>query len=430
MATSESPILPRTPVRRAADVTAARLGRAILGYLVAITCIITLAPFRFASAPVHGLTDLWDWKDAVMNVVMFVPLGFVYQLTRPVGAPLNQQRVLLLGALLSGFIETVQLFAPSRYTSLVDLATNAVGAVVGAWLYHTIVQRLEGDSTVRSLALELPLMGLVYLLVPLLWLTGLASDGGSRAWLMLPVLAFGGGILGTVYAAYLEPNAGRSPWWLFLSASTWYGVAFLPGTFRQTAVVVAGGAVVFGTAWLRSIATRRYRQGAAIQRFELPTLRLVLPLFAAYLALSSLWPLQLTDGRSVWMTPLLTQSTASKTDVFVALEHVAAFTLVGYIIAEFHGRDLLRYRAIAGRVALWSGGLSLLLEAARSVHPLYRASLSMYLLTMGAALFGGWMYQLQRDHVRALLQRRTARVAVSACTPAQGTLHASQRHVA
>ena len=64
----------RTPVRRAADVTAERLGRAILGYLVAITCIITLAPFRFASSPVHGLTDLWDWKDAVMNVVMLASM--------------------------------------------------------------------------------------------------------------------------------------------------------------------------------------------------------------------------------------------------------------------------------------------------------------------------------------------------------------------
>ena len=429
MASSGSPTTHRTPVRRAADVTAERLGRAILGYLIAITGIITLAPFRFASSPVHGLTDIWDWKDAVMNVVMFVPLGFVYQLTRPVGAPLNARRVLLLGAIFSGLIETVQLFAPSRFTSLVDLATNASGALVGAWIYRTVVKRLEGESTVRTLALELPLMGLVYLLVPLLWLTGLASDGGTRAWLMLPVLAFGGSILGTVYAAYLEPRAGRSTWWLFVSATAWYAIAFLPGTFRQTSVVIAGGVVVLGTAWLRSIATRRYRQGAALQRFELPTLRLVLPLFAAYLALSSLWPLELTDGRSVWMTPLLAQINPTKTDVFIALEHVAAFTLVGYIIAEFHGRDLQQYRAIAGRVAVWGGGLSLLLEAARSVHPNYRASVSMYLLTMGAALFGGWMYQLQRAHVRALLARRTAR-ATPLSDASLATASSNQRQVA
>jgi hypothetical protein len=29
------------------------------------------------------------------------------------------------------------------------------------------------------------------------------------------------------------------------------------------------------------------------------------------------------------------------------------------------------------------------------------------LITIGAAVFGGWLYILQRDHVRALVERRT-----------------------
>lgn len=45
--------------RRTADFTALRRGRAILGYLVVVTSIITLAPFRFQWAAAHGVTDRW-----------------------------------------------------------------------------------------------------------------------------------------------------------------------------------------------------------------------------------------------------------------------------------------------------------------------------------------------------------------------------------
>ncbi len=384
-----------------------RLGRAVLGYLAAVTLIITLAPFRFATVPQHGLTRLWDWPDIVMNIVMFVPIGFVYQLTRPAGARVRWLRVTLLGAALSGSIETAQLFEATRFTSLVDLATNTAGAVIGAWVYGVALRRLEGESTVRTLALELPLMGLVYLLVPLMWLTGLASENGARAWLVLPIVAFAGGILGTVYSAYLAPTRRLSRGWLLLAATVWYVVALLPGRIRQTDLLFAGAAIMLGSAWLRSLATERHRQQDGTRRFELPTLRLVMPLFAAYLALSSLWPLGAADGMWHSMIALLPAVESSTTAIFVALEHIAAFTLVGYIVAEFYGRDLDRYRQLVGRVMRWGGGIVVLLEIARGFHPAYGASVLMVTFSLGAAAVGGWIYQLQRDHVRALLVRRT-----------------------
>ncbi len=399
------------PFLRSSDTTAQRLGRALLGYLVAITLIITLAPFRFADHPVHGLSDLWDWSDVIMNIVMFVPLGFVYQLTRPAGIALRVPTVLLLGAALSACIEGAQLFAVTRFTSLVDISTNAIGAAVGAWGYTMVMRRIEGASTVRSMALELPLMGLIYLLVPLVWLAGLASADGPRAWLVLPIVAFASGIIGTVHAAYLQPSRNVGHFWLLVAAAGWYVIALLPGTIRQWNLLAAGATIALGVAWLRSLATQRYRERHASRRFELPTLRLVLPLFAGYLALSSLWPLTATDGMWQYTTALIASVQPTKTDIFVALEHVSAFTLVGYIIAEFHGRDLPRYRQIAARVLLWSGGLSVMLEGARGVHPLYRFSVPMLACTTFAALFGGWIYQLQREHVRALLRRRMAPTA-------------------
>lgn len=411
---SESVTMPRPRTRRAADLTGLRLGRAVLAYLIAITAIITLAPFRFASTPVHGLTGIWSWTDIVMNVVMFVPIGFVYQLTRPAGSAVHWTRVLVLGASLSGAIEVAQLFAESRFSSLIDLATNTSGALLGAWGYTLILARIEGPSAVRTLALELPLMGLVYLLIPLMWLIGLASDGGGRAWLVLPIVAFAGGVLGTIYAAYIEPARHVPRIWLLVAAVGWCLVSLLPGTIRDRDLLLACMAMVIGTAWLRSVATRRYRDEHGTRRFEIPTLRLMMPLFAAYLALSSLWPLDAADFSWRGTIALIDVDDAGMTDIFMALEHVAAFTLVGYIIAEFHGRDLTRYRQIVMRVVVCSTLLTLLLEVARGFHPAYHASALMVGYTIGAALLGGWLYQLQRDHVRALLTRRTAWSAVPA----------------
>ncbi len=370
--------------------------------------IITLAPFHFAASPQHGLSAVWTWSDLVMNVLMFLPFGFVYQMTRPAGAPAPFGRVLLLGAALSAVVETAQLFEPTRYTSLFDIATNALGAAVGSTAYLVALKRVQGENAVRTLALELPLMALVYLLVPLAWLMGLTSGQDVRQWLAVPVGLFAGGILGTVHAAYLTPGKKVTYGWLLASALLWFSVALLPATIRDRGLVVAAAAVTLGSAWLRSIATARYRTCFGSRRFELPTLRLMMPLFAAYLALSSLWPLD--EATATWRASLglLPAGTAlTNRLIYQMLEHVAAFTLVGFMTAEFYGRYETRYREIAPRVLGWGAGVSLLLEATRGFHPQYGASLAMLLMTIAACGFGGWLYQLQRDHVKALLARRT-----------------------
>jgi glycopeptide antibiotics resistance protein len=404
--------------RRTADFTALRLGRAVLGYLALVTSIITMAPFRFQWTPAHGLTSNWSWSDLVMNVLMFVPFGFVYQLTRPRGAPPDWPRVVILGAALSATIETVQLFSPTRFTSLLDLATNTAGAALGAWLFARLARRLEGDTAVQSLALELPLMGLVYQLIPLCWLIGLGSEGGDRGVFVLPIAAFAGAVLGAVHAAYLARERFQDRRWLVAFALGWVIVAVIPGTRGDIGLIGAGATLAVGIALLRSIATARHRAADAPVRFEVPTLRLVMPLFAAYLALSSLWPLD--AATPVWhgivaLAPPHVELTQPV--VYRLLEHVAAFTLAGYVIAEFHGRDARGLRDTARRVALWAGGMSLLLEVARGWYPDAGASMMLWLFTVVAALFGGWLYLLQRDHVRALVDRRRLLASLAATEP-------------
>jgi glycopeptide antibiotics resistance protein len=397
----------RPRFRRAADFTALRLGRAVLGYLALTTLVITLAPFRFQLTPAHGLTTIWTWSDLVMNVLMFVPFGFVHQLTRPRGAPADWWRVLWLGAALSGAIETAQLFAPDRYSSLLDVATNTAGALVGAALFARVSRYVESDDTVQSLALELPLMGLVYLLVPLAWLLGLGSEGDERRVLLLLLSLVAGAILGTVHGAYVAPAAGRRPQrWLIAFPAAWVLVSVVPGARGEWDIVAAALGVTLASAIWRDTAMQR-APDISPRRFELPTLRLVLPVFAMYLALASLWPL--TGATLEWRWTLaLTPSTValSQPMVYRALEHIAAFTLVGYIGAEYHGRDSRRMRQVLPRVLSFTVTASALLEGARGFHEAYGASVLLFALTQVAAVFGAYVYVLQRAHVRALVKRR------------------------
>ncbi len=414
--------------RRAADFTALRLGRAVLGYLVLITAIITLAPFHFATRPVHGLTALWTWSDLVMNVLMFVPFGFVYQLTRPRGAPPDWPRVVVLAGAASGLIEAVQLFSPERFSSLLDVATNVTGAAVGAWLVDRLSDRLDGERAVDSLALELPLMGLVYQLVPLCWLIGLGSAGSMRRALLLPVAAIAGAVLGTVHGAYITLASSDDRRWIVGMTLGWVTVAIVPGARGDIELVIIGATLAIGAALLRCITTYRDHHADRTRRFELPTLRLILPLFAAYLVASALWssqgwPIVARDASWQMTLALAPRGVAlSQPMVYRILEHVAAFTMVGYIIAEFYGRRSRALRDTAPRVLVWSGALSIGLQVVRGYIPAYGASALMWGVTTGAALAGGWLYLLQRDHVRALVERRTLLAARSLAAAASAKI--------
>ena len=282
---------------RAADHTAERLGLATLGYVAVTTLVITLAPFRF-TLPAHGLFYEWTVFDLIMNVVMFLPLGFLFRVTRPRGSKNAWYMAIVMGAVLSACIETAQLFEQARYSSFFDVGTNTLGAAVGSLLFTIMSRRLRLNATaVSTLALELPLMGLVYLLVPLLWLVGLASSGTERTWLLLPLAAFGGAILGAVHGGYLKPAQRTGISGLLAASGSWFIVASVPGGRHNPTVIVVGTLVAMGVAYTQSLATARARRINAQRRFELPTLRLVLPLFALYLALGSLWPLTGRDSR-------------------------------------------------------------------------------------------------------------------------------------
>jgi VanZ family protein len=371
--------------------------------------VITLSPFRFTLEPVNAITSRWTTFDLVMNVVMFVPIGFIHQLSRARGTKLAWRSVLAVGIGLSALIEGAQFFAPERFPSLADLATNTAGAGVGAWLAARAIGRVDAARAVRAFGVDLPLMGLVYLLAPLLWLVGLGSEGGARAWVLLPLIASAGWIIGSVFTSFDQATRPG----LLLGTGVWLTVALVPGSLGSPVLMATAGLTGLGAAWLRTVAPARLTmeavaEGRAPRRFEVPTLRVVLPLFLSYLAVSSLTPVEPLGGAWSGTLALLPEGREPTTAViFRTLEHIAAFTLAGYVIAEYHSRSLDRFRTVAPTVLGWAAALSCALEVARGWHPGYRASASMFVLTLIAAALGGWIYVLQLTHVRALVAPRT-----------------------
>ncbi|WP_038016410.1 VanZ family protein [Synechococcus sp. PCC 7335] len=161
------------------------VGCVIVIFSLAIVVHGTLFPYEFdfsgvgietAQARLAGLfqkpsLDRAFWVDAFQNILFFMPLGFglgylwkehSYAWHRS-GQVLNQQsvspernyrrnqhtifiRLLVFSFCVSLGVELLQLFAPSRNTSVYDLLSNTVGGVLGGWLIVYARQWRKGLS--------------------------------------------------------------------------------------------------------------------------------------------------------------------------------------------------------------------------------------------------------------------------------------------
>lgn len=383
----------------------ARLAGAFLAYLAVVVLLVTLVPFDFAVPDRFQLYTGAEAGDALANVLMFVPLGFVYQLARPASADRRALRALLLGALLSLTVESAQLFLAERFSSPLDVLTNALGAWLGARLELGVTRRLVvTPALVGRLALELPLMGLVYLLVPLLWIAGLAaaaSPQAGRAALLLPAGLVGAVILGQVWRHQLGPAGALSRRRLAVIASGWFGLGAFPALAHAPWLVLAGALLAGALAWL--VAGRVLPPGPE-RRYEGPTLRAAAPLVALFLLALALW--RATEppypvGGIRWGSPFTSAGTA---EILEFLELCAAYTVAGYLIAELRGRAEGTPREATLTATALALGVAGVLELLVLVLGGPGGSVVRALAAAGAAAFGAWVYRLQLGFVRALVR--------------------------
>ena len=395
-----------------------------MGLVLGVVATITLVPFAFRW-PDEVRVLVWSatpWRtafDVVANVALFLPLGFLYALTRAADERPARPRVvllqaLLLGALASALVETVQLFEPERYPSPVDVVTNALGALLGAWAHRRLAARLTADSgVVGRLALELPVMGLVYLLVPLCTLAALTLGAAAtpdapavaRSLGLVSLALFGGTLLGQVQRWHLGPNGVATPARVGGAAALWLAVGAVPALATGAMTFAVAVAAAGTAAWAYGRSALRPEQ--ANRRFEVTALSRAAPYLGAYLAL-----LAIGDP------PALPEAELSKLDVLRRVETLMGFVVVGYVLSEGWGRLELRYRYSAGRVALAAVVGSVVAEALRLGDVPSLEIVPTVLARVVAAAYGGWLYHLQRTHVRALVAARSSFARGTAAVPA------------
>jgi VanZ family protein len=162
---------------------ASRLSLYLAGAYTLLAIYGSLYPFagwRDSGAPLTDfLSAAWPRYftafDLTLNVVAYLPLGFfwVTALGRRLSFSLALVLAVLIGLLLSGALEAVQHFLPSRVSSNVDLACNTLGTLLGAllgvrwgrqmlahahllrWRQHVLAERQGVDSGLILLGLWL-----------------------------------------------------------------------------------------------------------------------------------------------------------------------------------------------------------------------------------------------------------------------------------
>jgi glycopeptide antibiotics resistance protein len=379
--------------------TAKRLATALLGYIVLVIFLLTWNPFSLALPEHLQLSFRIGPRDALANVLLFLPVGFLFRLGQG-----SQRGAIVLGAAISAGIEAGQFFIPGRTPSVVDVTMNTLGSGIGAGLYDLLTARIAmTPRMVGRLALEVPLMGLIYLLVPLLWVNRLVPDQGLNRWLLTILIGLCGAIvLSDVFQQWWGPVSLRSLWRVALVAGAWFLVGTGQSLLSQPLdglVSLAGIAIL--TALLAAI-LKPYTN----RRFERVTLRRLIPGFILYLVFQALWPplqpLGPWHGSFGLMDPL------AREDIRVnirLIEHLAAFTILGYIAAEWHGRAELSWRRDFPQLLLVGTVSAFILEILVGFQAGPGASFLRLMIAICGALFGGILYHLQRDHVRFLLGR-------------------------
>ena len=367
----------------------------LLIYMCTIVILVTLIPFTFRKPDEIHITWSTNFPDLITNIILFLPIGFLFRLSRRKNKDRFCIQALGFGILLSLGIEFSQLFVPGRYTSVIDVITNGTGAWLGAIIFVSMTKKLKEDSAVRLLTLELPLMNIVYLLFPLMWLNCLSiGEEAARLWLMLLLGLFGCGVLASIYIHRLKNDGILTPNKLSLFAFSWFIVASLPALVTFP-IEVTGFGIIIGI-FVQIPARLPLRRKRDEKRFELPTIKILLPLYVIYLILVAVWPTTLPFQD--WQYKINFQELVFNQRMvftFRFIELIAAFTLFGYMIAEMRGRKNESAGKTFARVLITALVAFVIITMLKGLPSLISFSLIETGLISAASLYGAVIYRLQ-----------------------------------
>jgi hypothetical protein len=178
-------------------------------------------------------------------------------------------------------------------------------------------------------------------------------------------------------------------------------IGTLPAVAAFPVEVVAAAGVVAAAAGLSA---RLWKRGdESERRFELPTLKKVFPLFGLYLLLLSVWPTTLPLAE--WPNGLdYGRLTEVQRIVFTSrfIEVIAAFTLLGYMVAGMRGRKSESALKMLSWVVGCASAFAIFTAVLRDFITGPLSSVLEASLFTGAAVYGGVIYRLQLAAVKRL----------------------------
>jgi glycopeptide antibiotics resistance protein len=374
------------------------LGTALFSYMLIIVLIITLAPFRYHIPEAFRLFWIWDLKEILQNIALFLPFGFlIYSIINPT-QKYYLFKVFLFGLSLSALIEFNQLFIVTRMASLLDIATNAFGAFLGGYLYIVFKKRFVKTSLRRIL--EIPLMSLLFLMIPLLWLSSMAIGNQlQRIWLIAPLGLIGAVIISDVYKnrIYSKSNYGRIIFTLF------YFIWFISGTFP--ALLQFPLTIFFISFLIWTLGVMRFllqKQNALPdRRFEIKSLKMIAPIFGFYLIFLNRWPLKSFDISYNFV--FVQNELFSNSDLVFIIRMIqvfSSFTIVGYMLYQYLKRRHRHYTVQKFIILLLV--IALITELPRGFYPGQDAVFANIFFDFFWGLFGALIYILQLHYFKAI----------------------------
>jgi glycopeptide antibiotics resistance protein len=376
------------------------LSYSLLIYMSIMVVIMSLIPFEFRTPDEFRIFLIPDLTDFSINIILFIPVGFLFGLSRGKNKDPFCLMALAFGVFLSLAIESAQVFISGRYPQVSDIITNGSGAWMGAMILVVLKKKVMEKQTFKLFALELPLMNLVYLLIPLIWLNVLATGKeGSRLLLMLLLGLVGGGVLSSIYRARLKHTKGMSPNKLSLFAMGWFFTAAIPAMLNFPKQILIFG-ILIGI-FVQILARTPQRAKNEERRFELPALKRLLPVYTVYLLLLVAWPTTLPIG--AWQFNINFEELAFNEKIvfiFRFIEYIAAFTLLGYMIAEMRGRKNESVSRTLAWIFLAALISSILIEIIRGYPPLLGSNILEIVFITAAGLYGGVIYRLQLSSIQ------------------------------
>jgi VanZ family protein len=119
--------------------TFARVGLLMYGFLIVYASLYPLSGWRSIGLPFwtflfQSLPYYWTGFDVITNVIGYFPFGMltVFALFPAVRGPWAAAIAIVAGTLLSGSMEALQTYLPTRVSSNLDLLTNSAGTCLGA----------------------------------------------------------------------------------------------------------------------------------------------------------------------------------------------------------------------------------------------------------------------------------------------------------